>query len=48
MTQVNISMQHKQNWRQRKDLWLPGGRGMGEGWSRRMGLAGTSFYIWNG
>jgi len=31
-----------------KRLEVARGRGMGEGWSRRMGLAGTSFYIWNG
>jgi len=30
---------------QRTDLWLPRGRGLGEEWSGRLGLADVSFYI---
>ena len=30
---------------QRTDLGLPRGRGLGEGWSGRLGLAGVSYYI---
>ena len=35
-------------WTQRTDLWLPGGKGLGEGWSGSLGLADVSFYIENG
>ena len=33
---------------QRTDWWLPRKRGLGEGWSGRLGLADVSFYIQNG
>ena len=33
---------------QRTDLWLPRGRGMGEGWSGSLGLADANYYIQNG
>ena len=33
---------------QRTDLRLPRGRGLGEGWSGRLGLADVSFYIQDG
>ena len=33
---------------QRIDWWLPRGRGIGEGWSERLGLADVSYYIQNG
>ena len=29
-------------------LWLPRGRGLGEGWSARLGLANVSSYAWRG
>ena len=32
----------------RTDLWLPRQRRMGEGWSRRLGLADISYYAWRG
>ena len=34
-----------QTWR--TDLWLPRGRGVGEGWSRNLGLADANYYMWN-
>ena len=30
--------------RWKTDLWLPRGRGFGEGWSGRLGLADVSYY----
>ena len=32
----------------RTDLWLPRGRGVGEGWSGNLGLADANYYIENG
>ena len=32
-------MKQKQTQTQRTELWLPRGRGLGEGWSGRLGLA---------
>ena len=29
-------------------LWLPRGRGLGEGWSAKLGLANVSYYTWRG
>ena len=33
-----------ESWTLRTDLWLPRGRGLGEGWSGRLGLADVGFY----
>ena len=33
---------------ERTDLWLPGGRELGEGWSGRLRLADTSYYARGG
>ena len=33
---------------QRKDWWLPKVRGLGQGWSERLGLADVSFQVENG
>ena len=33
---------------QRKDWWLPKVRGLGQGWSERLGLADVSFHVENG
>ena len=30
---------------QKTDLWLPRGRGVGEGWSGSLGLADANYYI---
>ena len=30
------------------DLWWAMGKGLGEGWSEKLGLADVSYYIWNG
>ena len=34
--------------KQRTDLWLPRGRGVGKGWSRGLGLANANYYIQDG
>ena len=46
MTQMNLST--KQTHRQRTDLWLLRGQGVGEGWSGILGLADANYYIENG
>ena len=46
--QGNLSMKQKQTHGHREDWWLPRGRELGEGWSRRLGLADVSFYIQDG
>ena len=33
---------------QRTDLWLPRGRGVGEGWIESLGLADANYYIQDG
>ena len=42
MAKMNPSTKQKQN--HGTDWWLPRGRGLGEGWSARLGLADVSFY----
>ena len=42
ITQMNLSMKKSQT--KRIDWWVPRGRGLGEGWSRRLELADVSFY----
>ena len=36
-----------ESWTQRRDWWLPTGRRLEEGWSGRLGVADSSFYIQN-
>ena len=45
VTQMNFSMKQKQIHRHRIDLWLPRGRGLGEVWGGRLGLADANYYI---
>ena len=33
---------------QRTDLWLPRGKGLGEGWTGNLGLTDANYYIYNG
>ena len=44
MTQMNLSTKQKQTHRPR-DLWLPRGRGVGEGWIGSLGLADANYSI---
>ena len=30
------------------DSWWPRGKGLGEGWSEKLGLVNVSYYIWDG
>ena len=46
MTQTNIYETETDSQTQRTGLWLPRGRGAGEGWS--VGLADANCYIQNG
>ena len=46
MTQMNLSMKQKQNHRHTEQTCrLPGGKGLGEGWSGKLGLVDVSYYI---
>ena len=47
-TNEPINQPETASWTQKTDLWLPGERGLGEGWSGRLGLADVSYYIENG
>ena len=47
MTQKNLSMEQKQNYRYRKQtVVLPSWRGLGEGWTGRLGLADVLYIGW--
>ena len=46
MTQMNLFMKRKQTHRHRTDLWVPRGKGPGEGWSGKLRSAEASFYIY--
>ena len=44
MAQLNRSTRQKQTHRQRKDLWLPRGRGQGVGWTWSLELVDANYY----
>ena len=46
MTQLNLFMKQKQTHRHREQTYgCQEGRGVGEGWSGKLGLADVSYYI---
>ena len=46
MTQMNLSMKQKQTHRHREqNCGCQGGKGMGEGWVRSLGLTYTHYYV---
>ena len=44
-TNEPINKSETASWTQKTDLWLPRERGLGEGWSGRLGLVDVSYYI---
>ena len=42
---MNLSMKYTQRYGHRENWWLPSGRELGEGWSKRLKLADANYYI---
>ena len=47
-TDESIYEAETQSQTERTDRWLPRRKGLGEGWSGKLGLADVSFYVQNG
>ena len=45
---MNLSTKQKQTHRQKTDLGLPQGRGVGEEWTRSLGLVDANYFTENG